>query len=191
MRRLDSGTRRDRECASGRRLHFAATITNMDRMDQSFALMCMVLLLVGCGGGANRQAYQVRVQNDLARPVTVWLTKSGPPHETGWKSPERLAVEAIDRDPIGGVVVPPGKVAETGTVRGAFPEGVDAVLRIYVGYHEFTDLLAMSRGHPDRFDLVLQPGENSLIVRQRRGQTVIERGTVDDPQPQPRRQTWN
>ena len=144
-------------------------------MHRWIALLGLVALLVGCGGRS--QSYRVIVHNESPRSVTVWLAKSGPPEEAGWKSPETIAIESLGSDePLGGVIIPPGKTGETGTVRGRFPEGVDAILRVYLGQHTLDDLLAISRDSPNRIDVVLAPGRNELTVRDHRGATVVERG---------------
>jgi hypothetical protein len=121
------------------------------------------------------------VHNESPRSVTVWLTKNGPPEEAGWKSPESVAIEQLGAgEPLGGVIVEPGKTADT-KQRGRFADGVDAVLRVYLGQLAFDDLLAISTSSPNRIDVVLRPGTNELFVRDRRGATVVERadGTTE------------
>ena len=146
----------------------------MRRMRRRIALLSLVGLLAGCGGRS--QSYRVIVHNESPRSVTVWLTKSGPPDEPGWKSPETIAIENLGSDePVAGVIIPPGKTGETKSVRGRFPAGVDAILRVYLGQLGFDDLLAISRDSPNRIDVVLTPGTNELTVRDRRGETVVER----------------
>ena len=143
-------------------------------MHRGIALLSLVGLLIGCGGKS--ESYRVIVRNESPRSVTVWLTKNGPPDEPGWKSPETIAIENLGADePVAGVIIPPGKTGETGTVRGHFPEGVDAILRVYLGQLAFDDLLAISRDSPNRIDVVLTPGTNDLTVRDRRGVPVVER----------------
>ena len=146
----------------------------MRAMQRWIAVCGLIGVLVGCGGKS--QSYRVIVHNESPRSVTVWLTKNGPPDEPGWKSPETVAIETLGSDePIAGVIIPPGKTGETPTVRGRFPAGVDAILRVYLGQLAFDDLLAISRDSPNRIDVVLAPGTNELTVRDRRGETVIER----------------
>ena len=146
----------------------------MHRWIALLSLFAGMILLGGCGGKS--QSYNVIVRNESPRSVTVWLTKNGPPDEPAWKSPETIAIESLGSDePVAGVIIPPGKTGETGTVKGHFPEGVDAVLRVYLGQLAFDDLLAISRDSPNRIDVVLTPGKNELVVRDQRGATVIER----------------
>jgi hypothetical protein len=146
----------------------------MRGMHRWIALLGVVALLAGCAGKS--RSYRVVVRNDSPRSVTVWLTKNGPPDEPGWKSPETIALETLGSDErVAGVIIPPGKAGETGTVKGHFPEGVDAVLRVYLGQLAFDDLLAINRDSPNRIDVVLTPGTNELTVRDKRGATVVER----------------
>ena len=126
----------------------------MRDMIRAFVLTSLAAILVGCGGRG--RSYQVVVHNESPKSVTVWLTKNGPPDEPGWKTPEDVAIESLGaQEPLGGVIIPPGKTGETKKVHGTFPEGVDAVLRVYIGQLAFDDLLAVSRDSPNRIDVVL------------------------------------
>jgi hypothetical protein len=144
----------------------------MIRFPPIVVLLGVVLVLVGC---AQKESYQVDVTNELDQPVTVWLTKSGPPYERPWRPPEQVAMERPgEEEVVGGVVVPPGKSAYTPTMKGQFASDVDAILRVYVGERAMSELLSMSRGSPDRVDVVLKPGKNRLIVRERDGRLVVD-----------------
>lgn len=143
-------------------------------------LLCALLLAAGCS--APKRTYSVVVRNDTDRDLTVWLTKDGPPREPEWKSPEDLAIESRRSDErISGVVLAPGRTADSGQVIGTFARDTLAVLRVYEGVPTFSDLLAISRGDPRRADLVLDPGSNHLRVVDAAGRLVIER--VDPPTP--------
>src|SRR5438552_12672165 len=75
------------------------------------SLLC--LLLTGCHNYESR-TYDVTVHNRTAEPITIWLTKDGPPYEAGWLSPEDLAIESPRQNEnreIGGVIVAAGKSA--------------------------------------------------------------------------------
>ncbi|WP_428937976.1 hypothetical protein [Fontivita pretiosa] len=134
------------------------------------------MLLIGCGPKVQKRTYDVTVENRSARTVTVWLTKNGPAWEQGWKSPEDLAIESPRADePIGGVVVPPGKTASTGRRTGRFVGNTDAILRVYLGQHTFSDLLAISRDSPSRIDVTLKPGANTIIVTDADGGVSVVR----------------
>src|SRR5687767_14880518 len=128
----------------------------------SIVSAALLLLLVGCGG--KTQTYDVSVSNDTQTPITVWLTKDGGPYEKHWRSPEDLAMESPGGSRIAGVKIPAGQAAATGPVNGKFYEGAGAILRVYAGDYDFSALLAVSRGSPNRADVPLSPGVNRFSV---------------------------
>lgn len=133
-------------------------------MSSRCLLLLFLFLVVGCRNVQTR-VYDVHVKNESPGPILVWLTKDGPLWEEGWKSPEDLAVESPRmREPIAGVIVPPGQATSTGRIRGRFEPETQAILRIYNGEFTFNELLAMNREDPARTDVVLQPGINDLVV---------------------------
>lgn len=133
------------------------------------------VFLAGCSS-AREYTFDVSVKNDSAGPVTIWLTKDGPPLEQGWRSPEQVALRSPGHEErIGGVLVPPGKTASTGPIKGKFEPGTFAWLRIYDGkYESFSDLLAVSPRSSKRVDQPLDPGVNQLVVRSRNGRIHVE-----------------
>jgi hypothetical protein len=140
-----------------------------------------VMLTVGCSS-TREYSFNITVRNESPGPVTIWLTKEGPPIEQGWRSPEQVAVQAPGHEErISGVLVPPGKTASTGPIKGKFEEGSSAWLRIYDGkYPHFSDLLAVSPKSSKRVDQPLDPGVNRLVVKTRNGTIYAE---VDDRGP--------
>lgn len=121
------------------------------------------LLVVGCG--PKLQSYSIVVKNESTTPMTVWLTKDGPPPEAGWLSPEQIAMTGRKSDdPISGVVIPPGKTAEIPSISGRFASGTQAVLRVYYGQKLFNDLLASGSGSASRTDVRLTPGQNQILI---------------------------
>ena len=75
---------------------------------------------------------------------------------------------------ISGLVVPPGKTADTGTVEGQFRPGTYAWLRVYDnGPQRLSQILAISRGDPARQDFALEPGINNLIVTDQAGRIAV------------------
>ena len=139
------------------------------------SLVAFVLVAGGCSD-LQKRSYSVDVRNDSRMPVTVWLTKDGPVYENNWKSPEDLAIETRSAgESIAGVVIPPGKTASVGPVEGTFAPHALAILRVYVGQHNFSDLLAMSKDAPDRRDLELRPGHNGFQIVNRDGMMLVER----------------
>lgn len=147
--------------------------------------ICMVALalmfVAGCAGTTS-QSFDVRVKNESSQPITVWLTKDGPPFEPKWASPEEIATERPGgSDTYLGVIVPPTKSGETGSVEAILQPETNAWLRIYSGAEKFSELLAMSKGNPNRLDIKLEPGINSYVVKDSPGGIVASR--VDAPAP--------
>jgi len=128
------------------------------------AVFIGLMLLVGC---TSTRTYSVVVRNDSLQPMTLWLTKDGPPAELGWLSPEQLDRSGLAKnwptDELG-KVVPPGKVAELRPIEGHFDSGTSAVLRIYHGQLTFDHILAISQGSPNRADMMLEPGDNRIRI---------------------------
>jgi hypothetical protein len=136
--------------------------------------LALLLLLPACSGPS--RTFDITVKNDLARPITIWLTKSGAPSEEGWRSPEDLAMTSSpQREPrLPGIVLDPGKRGDTGRVNGHFPQGTQAILRVYLGEHKLSELLAMSRSSTQRIDVPLTPGKNRLVVHERHGAVAVD-----------------
>lgn len=130
-----------------------------------FAWIAAFLMMGGCQSYEKR-SYDVSVQNYSNTPVTLWLTKTGEPYENGWLAPEDIAIESPNgrQSIIGGVIVPPGKIASTGPREGRFRPETDAVLRVYEGQLSFIDLLAVNRESPLRQDVTLPPGQIQISI---------------------------
>ncbi len=133
------------------------------------------MLSVGCSS-TKEYSFNITVRNETAGPVTIWLTKEGPPAESGWRSPEQVAIQSPGTEErINGTLVPPGKTAYTPTIKGTFGPGSSAWLRIYDGkYLDFSDLLAVSPRSAKRVDQFLYPGVNRLVVKSRNGRIYAE-----------------
>lgn len=132
---------------------------------KQLAITLLLVCVCGCHSYDTR-TYDVSVKNDSEGPVTLWLTKDGPPFEPGWLSPEDIAIES-PRQPvttISGVVVPAGKTADTGPRQGKFEPGTRAVLRVYAGQLNFDQLLAAQADEKRRIDMRLHPGRSDLVV---------------------------
>ena len=127
---------------------------------------------VAAGCASNKPTYHVVVDNQSDRPITVWLTTNRPVDQTEWMSPEEVAIAwPSEKDPAQRVVIPAGKTGSTGSMVAKF-KNTDAVLRVYIGERSFDELLAMSRGNPNRIDLRLAPGRNDLTIMDRGGRIV-------------------
>ncbi len=127
---------------------------------------------LGCA--TRSETFDVSVKNESAQPVTVWLTKDGPPEEDGWRSPESIAINFVVKDEkIGGVIVPTGKTATTGKRKARLERGTSAVLRVYRGEMRMSELLANGADSPDRADVTLNAGVNRLVVREAQGRLNV------------------
>jgi hypothetical protein len=143
----------------------------------SLATLALMLVAGGCSE-VQKRTYEVNVRNESDRPVTVWLTKDGPFYEKNWKSPEDLAIETRNaNEMIAGSVIRPGETQGIGPVNGKFVPRTNAILRVYLGEHGFSDLLSIPRGAPDRrdYELDARPATNNFRVVNRDGRTLIER----------------
>jgi hypothetical protein len=127
-----------------------------------FALLVTVAAtMLGC---VRTETYQLAIKNATAEPITLWLTKDGPPAEAGWRSPEQLAMQPVKGEKLAGALVEPGELAMTGPRTGHFDQHTQAWLRIYGGAHTLSELLAISRGSPNRLDEPLEPGQHAWTV---------------------------
>lgn len=144
------------------------------------AIVCTMVASVGCKSDVQQRTYEVSVRNESAMPVTVWLTKEGPldneTYERNWKSPEDLAIESRQAgEMLAGYVVKPGESVSTGQVSGNFHPQNTAILRVYLGSHNFSDLLAIGKGAPDRKDFELDHGSNAFTVVDQDGMILVRR----------------
>lgn len=140
------------------------------------ALPLLCAMLVGCS--VPTRTYDVSVKNEMTQPITVWVTKSGPPVERRWLSPEQLATYVNPPgDPIYGRAVPPGKTAHAGPLVGHFPEGTEAILRVYLGQHDLNELLAMGVRNPNRVDVTLPEGRSAYVVHEENGKLRVDPAT--------------
>jgi len=139
------------------------------------ALLLMVFSAIGCSS-TRTLTFDVTVRNETEHPITIWLTKDGPPWETAWLAPEHIASRAPGHEErIGGILVPPGKTAYTGEIQGEFAPGSYAWVRVYDGqYRDFSDLLAVGPRSVNRVDHALDEGRNLLVVRRISGRIAVE-----------------
>ncbi len=132
------------------------------------------LLVLGCAG---EQSYHVAVRNETEGPLTMGLVKEGGEFEAEWASPEEIAAatRADEQRRWDAATVGPGQSGVAGPVSGRFGGDARAVLRVYAGEGSMNDLMAISRGSPDRIDVPLRPGRNAIIVRREGGKLAYER----------------
>jgi hypothetical protein len=146
------------------------------------ALIALPVLFfaIGC---ADKRTYQIAVRNETAQPLTVGVAKDGGRFERQWASPEQAVLRTTGEDERAwdSVVIPPGQVGSAGPISGDFSGGAEAILRVYSGDLELSDVLAISRRSPERADVPLAPGRNAIIIREARGRLTYERAKLPPP----------
>ena len=140
----------------------------------------VIVALFFATGCADKRTFQLAVRNETARPLTVGLTKANGSYEPQWAAPEDAVITAKSDDERAwdSVVVPPGETRSAGPVSGDFSGGAEAILRVYAGDLELSDVLAISPRSPDRLDVTLTPGRNAIVIREERGRLKYERVAV-------------
>jgi hypothetical protein len=132
--------------------------------------------LVGC---ARTESFDVTVRNETTVPLTLALTKDGPPFEPLWAAPEDLAIQSPRADEKHSyLVLQPGKQGDV-SVTGKFESRTHGYLRAYRGDLQLSDMNAMGPSSPSRLDLPLSPGRNLFVIAESGGRLVEKR----DPGP--------
>jgi hypothetical protein len=120
-----------------------------------------VFALTGC---TRTEKFDLTVRNDTKSPLTLALTKDGPPFEPVWASPEDLAIQSPRADEKHGyVVLPAGKEGDV-SVQGKFDNGTHGILRIYRGDLQVSQMNAIHSSSPNRLDIPLSPGRNMFVI---------------------------
>lgn len=133
-------------------------------MRVTYALLTFGIALVALSGCARTEAFDIKVRNATAEPVTLVLTKNGPPFEPLWASPEDLAVESPDNDEQHSyAVLAPGQEADV-SLKGRFDSGTRGFLRVYRGDLDLSAMAATGSTSPNRLDLRLRPGPNRFVI---------------------------
>jgi hypothetical protein len=137
----------------------------------------VLFLAIGC---AEKRTFQLAVRNETGRPLTVGVTKDGGSFERQWAAPEQAVLRTTGEDERAwdSVVIAPGQVGSAGPITGDFSGGAAAILRVYSGDLELSDVLAISRRSPERVDVPLAPGRNAIIIREEKGRLAYERVPV-------------
>ena len=143
---------------------------------RAIPLLLITAALFAAGCGTPSEPVRLAVRNDAAEPVTLWLTKDGPPVETAWLSPGQLAAIAPPDDSdadvtrLPAVVLEPGVTAVFPRRNGKFPPGARPVLRVFRGPDTLGSLNALAsvpRRSDDVDTVPLAPGDggNRVVVR--------------------------
>jgi hypothetical protein len=141
-----------------------------------YALAFVALASIWLVGCARTEKFDITVRNDTGGPVTLALTKDGPPFEHVWAGPEDLAIESPKADEEHGyLLLPPGKEADV-SVEGKFDRGTRGYLRVYRGDLQISDMIAIGPVSPNRLDVPLRPGANRIVIGQEQGRLAEVRG---------------
>jgi hypothetical protein len=143
----------------------------------------IALMLAAVAGCSRVDQFNVVVRNETTAPLTVVLTKDGPPFEAKWAAPEDLAIGSPSAEEEHGfVVLPPGREAEV-AVEGRFDRGTRGVVRVYRGEPDISAMNAIHRTSPDRIDVPLTPGFNSFVIAEADGRLKSVRGAAPTTMP--------
>ena len=134
-------------------------------MTLRIALILIACALLGC---TPTRTYDITVHNETPAPVSLWLTKDGPPAERGWYTTEQFVAAPID-EPSPGIILPAGEIADTGKRKGKFPRGTNAILLIYR-----TGEIAKLPGQSQPIVIRLIPGRNELTVVEENGKLTTK-----------------
>jgi hypothetical protein len=146
--------------------------------------LSLLSLSIGC---ARTRTYDVTVRNGTHEPITLGLVKEGGPREQKWVSPEEAAIHDQKPVSVNWVAIPPGERRGVGPISGRFYRSAQAVLRVYEGNLNLSQILAVDAGAPNRVDVPIQPGKTVLTVIERRGQVSVVSGRDLGPPPAPER----
>jgi hypothetical protein len=149
----------------------------------TFLLLALLALATGCSSSPETRIYRVTVRNKTDGPITVGLTKNGPPQEPGWLSPEEMTDIPPSRRPDHWGQVLDKDMKASVKVEGKFDADVHAFLRVYRGTAPIADLLAKSHGTGSRADVALTPTViNDYTIEDHAGQ-ITPRLTSLTPKP--------
>ena len=142
----------------------------------------LLMFVLGAGGCAERQTFQIVVTNRMLTPITVGPIKDGPPYEPNWGTVEQWSMgRGVDEAPAWGMLVPPGRTADSGKLAASLETGTRVFLRVYRGEHSNAELMAMSEGPDSRLTLPLFPGMNRFEVVQEGTKGMVARRLTPGP----------
>lgn len=146
----------------------------MNFMLRTIVLLSPLLFCIACNR-YDRRTYEVVVVNQTAQPLTIGLTKNGPPFERDWAAPEDVAVlNHRDSEAAWGLRLEAGKTASSKRVDAKFEPQTLAILRVYVGDLTMDEILAASLNSPSRRDIRLRQGKNVVTVTETRGAVRVD-----------------
>jgi hypothetical protein len=132
----------------------------------NFVSLALLVFTTGCF--EETRTFSLAVRNGMPGPVSICITKSYGSLERGWEAPEDLAEPPhppSDQTPPG-IVLPPGRTLVREQFTGRFPtERGHAVMRVYAGTPNLTQMTAIDVGSSSRLDVTLNPGPNRLEIK--------------------------
>ena len=143
------------------------------------AVVCFAA--VGC---ARKESFDVSVRNGTDGPLTLVLTKDGPPFERLWAAPEDLAIESPRAEEQHSYLVLPANRDADINLEGKFDRGTRGYLRVYRGDLPIPEMVAIGPASPNRLDLRLEPGANRFVIVDS-GSRLIEKGDAAAEQASP------
>ncbi len=131
-------------------------------------LICFAIAITGC---TPQRAYQVTIVNETPTAITVGICKDTPPYERDLAPVEHWAIESpLDSLPQWGFAIPAGKTGDSPVMKGKFPAGTQAYLRVFRGEPNNAEMMAVSPPSPHRMDILLFPNvHNEIIVKDNKG----------------------
>ena len=134
--------------------------------------LLLAAIVTGC---ARTEKFDLTVRNSTTSPITLALTKDGPPYEPLWASPEDLAIQSPNAEEKHGyVVLPPGKEGDV-SVQGKFDKGTRGFLRVYRGDLQVSEMNAIHSSSPNRLDIPLPPGRSVFVIVDAHGRLAEQR----------------
>jgi len=135
--------------------------------------LLLLTILFGCSSGRTYQ-FEVVVKNETKSTLSAGLVKDGPPLEAKWDSPEQIAIGAPGYGTKHwGTPVPPGESRTLGPQTGKLEGDTTPFVRVYRGDLTINELMAISRGSPDRTSIPVPSGPVEVVVKEDAGMLVI------------------
>ena len=128
---------------------------------RTITAVILLTLVLGC---AQTRTFQVSLTNQTQSPITFGVVKHGEPFEPAWAPPEEIEARGGRASAENWGAIPPGKTAVSQELKGRFFSNTIAYLRVYQGKLDLAGIMAISRGEPNRLDIVLEPGANRFVV---------------------------
>jgi hypothetical protein len=145
------------------------------------ALLALFAAVAGCTS-YRTETFRIELRNDTPNPLTLSLAKSGrdAPYEAKWATPEDVSIETPEHrekwtgGPLQLPVLPPGKTFSMKDLTGSFSTTSHGCIRAYTGTPSISEMLARGRESGRRVEVVLQPGDNWIVITDDVGKLVAK-----------------